>query len=226
MPRDALLITSAVLFVGVAVAATVTQQFGPITHPDARERIEAVNTAIDTLPYLHDGLVAVDSEPMEPAIRMLRPERLIQRTFKDGESGDEFGIVIVFSPDARDLAGHHPPVCYPNAGWTQMGVAPVSIPTGGREVEAMSYRFARTTDGLGGAAHLTATSFFIVPGIDRPFQSRMQAVEAAARDRRAAGLGAVHVMVLITGELSDAERDRLLGRAGDVLSATIKRIAP
>lgn len=214
------------LFIAIALATAATQQFGPITHPDAPERIAAINAAIDSLPFLPGTLIAEDATPMAPAIKMLRPERLIQRTYTDTESRDQFGIVIVFSPDARDLAGHHPPVCYPNAGWKPLGAANVQIPSGTRTIDAVSYRFSRTDNSLHATAYTIATSFFIVPGNSQPFQSSMQAVEAAARDRRAAGLGAVHVMILLSGDHSDAERDRLLRRAGDVLLTTIERIAP
>jgi hypothetical protein len=220
------MIISVAGFTAVAVAAAVTQQFGPVTPPDAAERIQHVNEAIDTLPYIHGSLVGVDSTPMAPAIRMLRPERLIQRSFTDTESHAPFGIVMVFSPDARDLAGHHPPVCYPNAGWTLLGATPITIPSGEHDIAAISYRFSRMPEGLASAQYTVATSFFIVPGNEQPFQSQMRAVEAAARDRRAAGLGAVHVMILLDGDPSEPERNALLARAGDVLSATIDRIAP
>lgn len=226
MRRDLPAYLSAAGFALVATAAAITSQFGPIAPPNARAEIQRINEAIDTLPYIRGSLVGDDTPPMPSAIQMLRPERLIQRSFIDTDSTDRFNIVIVFSPDARDLAGHHPPVCYPNAGWTLVDADPSTVRAGDRDIAATSYRFERHGSPDHQPVRVVATSFFVVPGNADPFQSQMGAVEAAARDRRAAGLGAVHVMVTFDDPAQPEDRDRLLSRAGEVLSSMIDRISP
>ena len=225
MRRELASYLSAAAFAVVAAGAAVTSQFGPVVTPGARAEIARVAGAIDSLPFIHATLIGRETEPMPAAVEMLRPERIVQRVYTDTESSDRFSLVIVFSPDARDLAGHYPPVCYPNAGWLRAGEQVVHIETGPHTIEAISYRFNRPAGADGSVVGTVATSFFIVPGNEQPFQSQQRAVEAAARDRRAAGLGAVHVMIGLDGDPDDAERARLLNRAGEVLSSMIDRIA-
>lgn len=211
-------------FAVVVVAAALSSQFGPISTPGAPAALARIDAAIEGLPYIEGDLVGMDVAPMAPAIALLKPSRIIQRVFTDTESGLRFSIVLVHCGDARDLAGHHPPVCYPAAGWTALGREDATIQSGSRTIPATSYSFERTGTNPDSVVRTVATSFFVVPGRADPLARSMDAVEAAARDRRSAFLGAVHVMIVFDGDPDDARRAELFHLVGRVLRTTIDRI--
>lgn len=216
-----------VLACGAVLAATAaTHQFGPVTVPGTSEALEQVAAAIDTLPYIEGSLVGADVPPMPSAIELLKPHRIIQRVFTDTETGARFSVVLIHCQDARDLAGHHPPVCYPNSGWRLISRRDVAIPSAGREIPATSYTFERRDESTGLMVRTVATSFFVVPGSASPLTSSMDAVYRAARDRRANFFGAVHAMVVFDGEPGPEAQASLLTHVGSVMRPLIDRIAP
>jgi hypothetical protein len=63
-------------------------------------------------------------ESVPPAAhRLLRPNAIFYREYRKyrGSHPSSFPVYILFvhCGDARDMTGHYPPKCYPNAGWLQ-----------------------------------------------------------------------------------------------------------
>lgn len=66
-----------------------------------------------------EGYSYEDRQTLRAAIELLRPNRIINRVYTSGLTGRSFTLLIVHCKQARDLAGHYPPRCYPGNGMVQ-----------------------------------------------------------------------------------------------------------
>lgn len=78
---------------------------------------QTVVAAVDTLPYRIGEWTGLDTPMPEAAVRLLRPNAMVSRRYRNLDTGQTIEFVIVHCGDSRDMLGHYPPVCYPNAGW-------------------------------------------------------------------------------------------------------------
>lgn len=188
-------------------------------HPDANvaapqhERLKAM---IEAFPTSFDGWVGVDESVPAEARKLLRPNALLSRRYRD-DRGRQATLVVVHSRDARDMGGHYPPVCYPANGWRagepawEDGVASVE----GTQIGFRVYRFTRPS--LAGESGLRVYSFFIIPG--RGFARGIEAVRNAAGDYRLRPFGAAQVQVVFSDALTEAQ-------SGAIFEEFVRRLAP
>ncbi len=166
---------------------------------DARPRaspeyLAEVRDRVYALPYAIGSAVGTDLEVVPAAVRMLKPNAILQRAYRDPVSGRSISVVIVHCQDVRDLAGHYPPICYPNAGWVEAAPREVSrFDIDDLMIQATRYVFERHRETSAESSRLL--SFFVMPGSD-PIAPNMDAVMRAARSPRATGLGAAHVLLV------------------------------
>jgi hypothetical protein len=166
---------------------------------DARPRaspeyLAEIRDRVYALPYAIGSAVGTDIEVVPAAVRMLKPNAILQRAYRDPVSGRSVSVVIVHCQDVRDLAGHYPPICYPSAGWTESPPREVAeFEISDLKIRATRYVFLRHRESSAEASRLL--SFFIMPNADSIAPS-MDAVMQAARSPRAAGLGAAHVLLV------------------------------
>jgi hypothetical protein len=180
------------------------------------------------------------SQPVEvptSAQKMLRSNVLISRQYTNQKTGAQASFLLVQCSDARDLSGHYPKNCYPNAGFTlaetQMpetlwNMFPADArPAPGDEVESLFkggilYRF--TQDTLEGTRTMWVFNLMVLPnGRTSP---DMAGVNSIARDRRMRYFGAAEIQVITNVGMAHADRFRvinmLLGGARPLIDA-IKR---
>jgi len=151
------------------------------------------------------------------AQKLLRANVLISRQYTNKVNGVQASFLLVQCGDARDLSGHYPPVCYPNAGYTLADV--IRPETAIAEFQAGStneltgeapalykagtlYKF--TQDTLEGTRAMWVFNLMVLPnGQTAP---DMGAVDGIARDRKMRYFGAAEIQVITSVDLP--ERDR------------------
>lgn len=205
----------------------------PYSSTEIRERHAEIAAAINSVPWSINSWTAVDV-PVPGAVEdILRPNALISRRYRNlGEGGGDATVVIVHCSDVRDMDGHYPPICYPNAGFTRDRESEMLIEDrfGEHAVTLRAYQFVKST-GVGVEQRLYVYSFFVLP--DGTVVTEMSDVRELVRRTATSALGVTQVQVVrMSGEgpARDMESIReLLGGMNDlftVLRQPAERMQP
>jgi exosortase len=219
-PCERTSVTAPVAAVVLLAAALILGGFDAARPASAPEYQARVAAAIRALPYRLGRAVGLDRPVRPGALRILRPNAILERQYLDAGSGEGFGLTIVHCSDARDLEDHYPPRCYPANGWTSGPAQELALEAQGIEVPARVYRFVRQSDR--GESRARVLSFFVLPG--DTISSDMSAVTAASRSTARAGLGAAHIMVSFDGGADDDAIRRLMGPVLEDLLPVVRTI--
>lgn len=163
-------------------------------------------------------------EPPPAAQQLLRPNALTARIMKNDATGKQATFIVVQCRDARDMAGHYPPNCYPAHGWQwasePLPAESISIDSGDSDVAAhvsdggettareplripyQIYDFKRA-GGVIREKRIRIFSFFAIPGTG--LVPDIKSVKQAAEDYRVRPFGAAQVQVIVDGFESDAD---------------------
>ncbi len=188
-----------------------------------RMRNAMVQQAVDAVPYRVGSWVGEDVEVPPSAIEILRPNAILSRRYDRLGGGGSMQLLIVHCSDARDMQGHHPPVCYPAHGWMRSRErsdnGTCSIQVGGEELRLRIYNF-RMLDSLGGEKHLRVFNYFLLPDgettIDLDIVNRV--VERSTFSVE--GVAQVQLVMDGNGDLEEARR-----AAEDLLNETLPHLA-
>lgn len=195
---------------------------------DAVERAGAdryfaeVRRAVDRIPYRIGPWVGSDVEPLEGAVRLLKPNALMQRRYVDPSSGRSVSLLVVHTGDVRDMVGHYPPVCYPAHGWREENARPLTLASAGRELPARSYTFNRIEEGL--TRSLQVISFFVLPGEAPRIVRDMEAVRDVAQRRPEAKLGAAQIQLVASEGLEGQQGQRLTEQFIEAIEPVVRSI--
>lgn len=157
-----------------------------------------------------------DEEVPPAAVRLLRPNALLQRTYWNPRTGISATLLIVQCGDAADMGGHYPPVCYPSNGYDfdpQRGIIPgdwkaleQGVP--GAEdgvLRGTEYAFRRRY-GDGPSRNFVVRNLIVLP--QGKFARDIREVRAAAADYQRQFYGAAQIQVLFDADrTTPAERD-------------------
>ncbi len=145
--------------------------------------------------------VANDIPPS--AVELLRPNATVSRSFTDTVGNRGGQLLIVQCRDARDLAGHWPPNCYPSSGFTETGRTLTTWDTPGLPpIQGVSYRFERAS--TEGRIALIVDNFLVLPGVG--LVPDMAAVRGAGDDPQRRHFGAAQVQVVTAPGLNETQR--------------------
>jgi len=164
------------------------------------------DASVPAFPYSIGDWLARDVEAAAAAVALLRPNVLVNRTYRNLRTGETASLLFVQCSDARDLIGHYPPNCYPAHGMTLESAAPRDWDVAGVTVQGMRYRFAsgdRTA-----SATTVVDNFMVLP--TGGFGRDMDAVDRVAEDTRLRHLGAAEVQIVTDGKWTDERRDEVL----------------
>lgn len=194
--------------------------------PSAPVGVEAyiteVVTQIDDTPYRINGWTGRDlTQPPTEAVDMLRPSRVLHRGYVSDGGRDEARVVIVHCPDVRDMAGHHPPNCYPATGWTSTGAGTLEIEAFGMPQTFALHRFNRHESGS--SHRITIASGFVVPGHDAVIPD-MAELRAVAENRRRTKLGAAQLQIIIDRTAGQEEIRRIVETFLPALEPVVDRV--
>lgn len=167
---------------------------------------DRVKTAVSALPYRVGVWVGVDVDTTQEAVKLLKPNIILQRLYRDPATGRSFSLLVVHCKDTRDMVGHYPPVCYPAHGWERGDSHMTSFSTGGASSPAMTYEFNRVIQGV--EKNMSIFSFFVLP--DRRIVADMETLGKVAGTRAASQLGAAQVQIVGGEALSETERKEVI----------------
>lgn len=169
---------------------------------DAEPFHERIRLATRAIPY-QIGLWSGEDKQLPPAaIKLLRPNVLFNRAYHNLETGQQVTLLLVQCKDARDLAGHYPPICYPAHGWIEDYARPRDWTVRGLNIQAMEYgfSFARLED----TSRIVVYNFMVLP--DGQILRDMQGVRQAADDYTRHFFGAAQVQLIADAIVPDARR--------------------
>ncbi|HVX83197.1 MAG TPA: exosortase-associated EpsI family protein [Phycisphaerae bacterium] len=138
----------------------------------------------------------------EPAIKLLHPNVIISRRYRNVRTGLSFDLLFTQCEDGRDLAGHYPPNCYPGNGWQVVNRVPAHWDVEDMHIDGMEYEFTKHAGVEQG--HIFAADFLIMP--DGTFVRDMAGFQRLAYDYHKHYYGAAQIEVVFDGDTLPADR--------------------
>lgn len=215
------ILVSLALLAGMA-AARLTRPAPEDAEPYHRQ----VREAADALPFQIGDWFGADQDVPPAAIQMLQPNVLVSRRYRSIDTGRVATILLVHCKDARDLAGHYPPVCYPAHGWTMDSTTPRRWNVDGLLIDGTEYGFSFRM--ATATRRMVVASFMVLPG--GQILPDMKGVRHAAADYTRHFYGAAQIQLILDARIPTAERDvifrELAGAFRGVINALRREPAP
>ena len=165
--------------------------------------------------------LGVDRKVQQAAITLLKPNVLIQRQYQNRARNITASLLIVHCPNAQDMKGHYPPVCYPAHGMTQLRAEPRQWQIAGLDIQGMEYEFVRRSQDYTKESHTIVYDFMVMP--DGRIVQDMDAVSAAAGDYLKRFYGAGQIQVVFDANSAENDREEafraLIGISRDLIQA-------
>ena len=181
---------------GVALLSMLAfGRIDPQSLPGVTEYHQSVAKAIDSIPYRIGNWIGTDIEAPRDAVKLLRPNRLLQRDYVDPATRERFSLLVVHCASLDDMIGHYPPICYPAHGWRKdedQGVRETTFELDGMRFPARNYRFYRLISST--RQDMNVFSFFVLP--DGRIVSDMERLREVAGNRARAQFGAAQVQIV------------------------------
>ncbi len=191
----------------------------------ARQFHSDVRNAVAKLPVRSGVWVSMDIKATEGAVKLLRPNVLLQRRWTNLETGLWVEVLLVHCGDARDMLGHYPPVCYPGQGWQSAGKGEWPTEIDGKAYRLPEYEFV-TNHGATVEGRLVRDGM-LLPGVGLGHD--MNDVMQASRnvERRAMGAGQFQVIFdrRVTADVRQKATDELLAIYRPVFEVIVRGAA-
>jgi len=172
-----------------------------------RLRAERVAALLGVVPDRLGPWITTEVPVPSEAVEILRPNAIFCRRFMRIGGDDDVTVILVHCADARDMAGHYPPICYPGMGWAEKAPArEVPIDVDGTRLIAMRYHFTRQF--FDQERTLVVYNFFAMPG--EGFPAEMGAIRRAASDYTSRPYGAAQVQVALNQAREPSEEKQLV----------------
>ena len=175
------------------------------TPDDAEPYHLRVKQVAAEIPLRIDRWIGTDKEPTRAAVKLLNPNVLFTRRYRNLDTGRTATFMLVQCKDARDLAGHYPPVCYPAHGWKLKSSAPKYWHFNELQIPGMEYRFDFSR--LEGTRRIVIRNFMILP--DGRIYRDMSGVREAAADYNRHFFGAAQIQLVTDAGMPSPERDEV-----------------
>lgn len=162
-----------------------------------------VREAYAQLPMRMGDWVGEDTPVPQAAITLLRPNVILSRRYTNFVTGRTASVLLTQCADARDMAGHYPPICYPNQGWILQGRELHQWSVDNLMIDGTTYRFLRSPQSPAGIA---VRNFMMLP--DGSTAADMDAVRKSTSVRRRF-YGAGQVQVICDAGVPEQEQDEI-----------------
>lgn len=187
------------LLVLAAMAAQPMFHGKPADADGYHARVKAAQASV---PMVIGEWQGTDMEVPEPAIKMLRPNVLISRRYRNMRTGKIMELLFTQCQDGRDLAGHYPPNCYPGNGWQLQARVPTTWEFDGKSYGGVEYEFTKNIGLQRG--HIFAANFLMMP--DGSVVPDMAAFQRLAYDYHKHYYGAAQIQVVSDGDTLPEDR--------------------
>jgi len=142
------------------------------------------------------------------ARELLSANVILSRRYHNPNTGQSVSLLLVHCKDARDIAGHYPPNCYPSQGWTQRNREDYTWGIAGDSVPVRSYLF--TMERPTGDQKMRVLNTLLLP--DGELTREMSVVRQAAADYQARFYGAGQLQVVVNSRMSPTRRQAIFER--------------
>lgn len=185
----------------------VAQRLSRATPADAEAYHQQVREAIEDIPYRIGDWTGVKIAVPTEAIKLLHPNVILSRRYVNSKTNHSVSLLVVHCRDARDMAGHYPPICYPASGWVQRRKAmAVSWQVNPRmTVPAAVYEFVMWLPSSSRTMWVANT--LLLP--DGTMTRDMSDVRAAAADYQTHFLGAGQVQLVFGEYMLASQREKI-----------------
>lgn len=210
---------------GLAPIATAVILLSTTLLPDERSvigdgRHVEVASALAKTPHRLGRWIGVDVPVPTEATEILRANAILSRQYRELTGDRAVTVALIHCVDVRDMTGHHPPVCYPAAGWRlaandpEGGMSDGAVTlAGGKRVPVRLYRFVRA-DRTGGLLAQTVVNAFILP--EGEVVADMSLLSARAERRAQSAEGVAQIQFVFPGRVG---HEAALAVAEEILSA-------
>lgn len=186
-----------------------------ITDPTMRTRQQSVALAIENAPYRIGQWIGKDIEVPPAATKLLRPNAILSRHYRRMSDDLELDLLLVHCSDARDMGGHHPPICYPSSGWSAMHPGTdreTNLTVAGQAIPVSVYEFRRMEDDLR-EVRVRIFNVFILPNGELTTDiGRVNRL----RERLAFATAGIAQLQVVTS--ADLDEERAIPAAGEILT--------
>ena len=215
---------SPVLSACLLAAVLATGTLNPGAPEGMQTYIDNIVSEIDGVPYRIGTWTGADLDAPPPqTTELLQPSRVLHRGYRQSGGQDLVRLVIVHCPHVRDMAGHHPPNCYPATGWTMEASDPMQAEGLGGPQDLSVHIFSRIDDS-GIPRSLTIATAFLVPGSENTLIPDMQSLRRVSENHRQSLLGAAQVQIIFEGRRPHDEVRRVVETFIPALEPVVKRV--
>lgn len=191
--------------------------------PGTQEYFRRVKERVDEIPYKIGSWLGKDIDTSPYAVKLLKPNVILQRSYTDREAGRTVQLLVVHCGNARDMDGHYPPVCYPAHGWTGLRSVDTTVRIAGASLPAKKYTYSRVSDGL--ERRMSVVNFFVLPRTDVQFFADRDALSRASQSVTQAGLGVAQIQLVSLDEELDPSRPGAVDPILESLEPVLKVVA-
>jgi len=180
---------------------------------------ERIADLVEQIPVDAGGWEGQEVPIPQSATDLLRPNALVSRRYVHESRGISGTLVIVQCRDARDMAGHYPPRCYPGNGW----LAPPERPYEDTGIGGRTFRKYNFTRQTGRAEHeIQVYSLFVLP--TGSTTTSMDDVYSLSADMENRHLGAAQIQFVVDRELEEDELRWMLDEFAALVEPTVRAI--
>lgn len=180
---------------------------------------EEVRELVESIPIDFGDWVGERVELPASATSLLNPNALLALRYVQSDRSVSVTLMVVQCRDARDMAGHFPPRCYPANGWlTRDGEMPGSIQVDGNELAV--YQFHRIAGR--NERDITVYNLFALPtGVT---SVSMKDVYRISADYQYRYYGAAQIQIVIDGTVDQEDHEWILEEMYAVVHASVDRV--
>ena len=179
---------------------------------------QRVAEAVNGVPLDVNGWIGQQVALPQSAINLLRPNALVARSYAHAERDLSATLLLVHCRDARDMAGHYPPQCYPANGWLEPPGTIGTVRVGEREIR--KYKFSRVVGREERA--IAVFSFFVLPTGE--LTTSMDEVRRSGADYEYRKYGAAQFQVVMDAELDPKTRQWVLEQMHEIARPVISEV--
>ena len=201
-PRDRVWIALAILILCGAAA----ERLSFLPPPDSAAYHAGLRDLRKTLPNRLGDWSGEDQQIPPEALELLRPNIVVNRTYTNLITRQRCSFLLIQTADARDLAGHYPPACYPGRGWKLVSDRSADWPMGDEVVQGSEYEFSRLKLDSGSGLYVANSMVFPGGGYGRTMEE-LFAVAYTAHKRH---YGAAQIQVVLEGTVPAGERQAIV----------------
>lgn len=209
----------AIPFALIALVLIGAVRTSPGESEAARSYHDEVRAIVESIPIDFGDWMGESVALPTSATSLLNPNALVARRYVHRDKMISATLLIAQCRDARDMAGHFPPRCYPANGWlTREDEGEQSVRVEGNELAV--YRYHRVAGR--NERDITVYNLFALP--TGSTSTSMKDVYRISADYQYRYFGAAQIQIVIDGSVAQEEHAWILDEMYAVVDASVERV--